>query len=49
MSKANEISSQKLERKLGTTIKVLVDQVAEDKPMLQKSMAIYSLTKTFLI
>ena len=31
MSKANEISSQKLERKVGTTVKVIVDQVAEDK------------------
>ena len=30
MSKANEISSEKLERKVGTTVKVLVDQVDED-------------------
>ena len=30
MSKANEISSEKLERKVGTTVKVIVDQVDED-------------------
>lgn len=30
MSKTNEISSEKLERKVGTTVKVLVDQVDED-------------------
>ena len=30
MSKTNEISSEKLQRKVGTTVKVLVDQVDED-------------------
>ena len=30
MSKANEISSEKLERKVGTTVEVIVDQVDED-------------------
>ena len=30
MSKANEISSEKLERKVGTTVKVIVDQADED-------------------
>ena len=30
MSKANEISSEKLERKVGTTVEVIVDRVDED-------------------